>query len=202
MSETRQCPFHKIEIHKYTQECKLCVIQDERDEAESLLASATDLLNSWAREMQVEQAHDEKDIRGVIDRLWSALSSRLFAAPAPASPQVGETQPASICEAHYDCSDCNAYAEAYEKKLRAALAESDKTKNELREELLHTKSALKVAMQNYSDACNEVERARAEALEEAARLMESTNYDRSGAQSALAIRALAAQPTPAPKEKR
>jgi hypothetical protein len=45
---------------------------------ESLLASATDLLNTWAREMSVEQARTPDDIRGVIDRLWSELSTRLF----------------------------------------------------------------------------------------------------------------------------
>lgn len=45
--------------------------------ARSLLASATDLLNSWAREMAVKEAHDESDIKGVIDRLWSELSTEM-----------------------------------------------------------------------------------------------------------------------------
>jgi len=53
----------------------------ERHDADSLLASATDLLNSWAREMSVAEARDEKDIKGVIDRLWSEISSRLFSKP-------------------------------------------------------------------------------------------------------------------------
>jgi|SRR3990172_2790663 len=42
-----------------------------------LLASATDLLNSWARETGVQEARSESDIKGVIDRLWSHLSTRL-----------------------------------------------------------------------------------------------------------------------------
>ena len=46
-------------------------------ERTSLLASATDLLNSWAREMAVKEAHDEKDIKGVIDRLWNELSTEM-----------------------------------------------------------------------------------------------------------------------------
>lgn len=51
------------------------------DENASLLASATDLLNSWAREMHVQEAYNEQDIKGVIDRLWSELSTRLSATP-------------------------------------------------------------------------------------------------------------------------
>lgn len=57
--------------------------QEELD-ARCLLASATDLLNSWAREVGVQEAKDIRDIRGVADRLWSELSSRL--APAPVAP--------------------------------------------------------------------------------------------------------------------
>ena len=49
------------------------------DDALSLLASATDLLNSWAREMQVREAYNEWEIKEVVDRLWSELSTRLFA---------------------------------------------------------------------------------------------------------------------------
>src|ERR1019366_1668339 len=48
------------------------------DERASLLASATDLLNSWAREMGVHEAQTEADIKPVIDRLWSTLSIQLF----------------------------------------------------------------------------------------------------------------------------
>ena len=46
-------------------------------ESDLLLASATDLLNTWAREMSVQQAERPEEIRGVIDRLWSTLSTRL-----------------------------------------------------------------------------------------------------------------------------
>ena len=49
-----------------------------KNEALSLLASSTDLLNSWAREMGVLEARNEAGIKGVINRLWSELSTRLF----------------------------------------------------------------------------------------------------------------------------
>lgn len=51
--------------------------KQDKWEALSLLASATDLLNSWAREMAVKEAHDESDIKGVIDRLWNELSTEM-----------------------------------------------------------------------------------------------------------------------------
>ena len=46
-------------------------------ERTGLLASATDLLNSWAREIAVKEAYDELDIKGVIDRLWNELSTEM-----------------------------------------------------------------------------------------------------------------------------
>ena len=49
------------------------------DDALSLLATTTDLLNSWAREMHVREAYNEWEIKEVVDRLWSELSTRLFA---------------------------------------------------------------------------------------------------------------------------
>lgn len=48
-------------------------------EAEGLLASATDLLNMWARESGVLEAGTEADIKGVIDRLWTRHSLTLRA---------------------------------------------------------------------------------------------------------------------------
>lgn len=53
---------------------KYSITSDDRD---SLLASATDLLNSWAREMAVKEAHDESEIKEVIDRLWNELSTEM-----------------------------------------------------------------------------------------------------------------------------
>ena len=53
-------------------------LKRERDDAQGLLASATDLANSWARETGVFEAHDEKDIRGVIDRLWAKTSASFY----------------------------------------------------------------------------------------------------------------------------
>jgi hypothetical protein len=48
------------------------------DDALSLLASTTDLLNSWARETQVKEAYNEWEIKEVVDRLWSEISRRQF----------------------------------------------------------------------------------------------------------------------------
>jgi len=46
-------------------------------ELESAAASATDLANSWARELGVPEAANESGLKGVIDRLWSAASVRI-----------------------------------------------------------------------------------------------------------------------------
>jgi hypothetical protein len=52
-------------------------------DSDCLLASATDLLNSWAREMSVVEARNEEDIVRLIDRLWSELSQRIHSAAVP-----------------------------------------------------------------------------------------------------------------------
>lgn len=49
----------------------------EKWEQGSLLASTTDLLNTWARESNVTEAQNEKGIRDLADRLWSKLSGEL-----------------------------------------------------------------------------------------------------------------------------
>jgi hypothetical protein len=77
----------------------------------------------------------------------------------------------SVCEAHYDCAECNEYAEAHDAKLRAQV--------------------------------------RSEALEEAAKMIERITYrfkvlvgpGEILENAARKVRALAAQPSPAPKEK-
>lgn len=51
----------------------------EKWEQGSLLASTTDLLNTWARESNVTEAQNEKGIRDLADRLWSKLSGELCA---------------------------------------------------------------------------------------------------------------------------
>lgn len=48
------------------------------DEAQSLLAAATDLLNSWARERSIREACCEKEILKLINRLWDYDSAILF----------------------------------------------------------------------------------------------------------------------------
>ncbi len=48
------------------------------EQAESHLASATDLANSWARETSVAEARDGSGLRDLIDRLWGSLSQRYF----------------------------------------------------------------------------------------------------------------------------
>ena len=53
-----------------------------RDDSASLLASATDLLNSWARDISVTEARNESEIKLVIDRLWAECSRRIFGASA------------------------------------------------------------------------------------------------------------------------
>ena len=80
MSE-RICHLHSIPVNG-AQECSICVALDEKNDALSLLASATDLLNSWAREMSVREAYNEQDIKGVVDRLWSAISTRMSSSDA------------------------------------------------------------------------------------------------------------------------
>ena len=45
-----------------------------KDEVDAVLASATDLANSWAREVSVAEAQDERELCSVIDRLWSKTS--------------------------------------------------------------------------------------------------------------------------------
>lgn len=89
---SRQCPFHECEIPEATQECPVCALRDERDEANSTLASATDLLNSWAREMQVPEAYNESDIKGVIERLWSNVSQLLFGEAAALRARAAGTE--------------------------------------------------------------------------------------------------------------
>src|SRR5271170_7924613 len=76
-ASTRECPSHKVDIPEDTQECFICVAQDEKNDALSLLASATDFLNSWARETHVTEARTEADIKAVVNRLWSSISARL-----------------------------------------------------------------------------------------------------------------------------
>lgn len=61
--------------------CRIAELEKERDaqrdakhEAESQLASVTDLLNSWARESYVTEARDERGIKSVINGLWMAFA--------------------------------------------------------------------------------------------------------------------------------
>ena|SRR5689334_16067110 len=49
--------------------------QQERDDAESLLASATDLLNSWAREWGVVETFNEQGIKVLINELWDKAAN-------------------------------------------------------------------------------------------------------------------------------
>lgn len=48
-------------------------------ESASLLASSTDLLNSWARESYVPEASNESEIKALINRLWDAHAASLSA---------------------------------------------------------------------------------------------------------------------------
>ena len=49
-----------------------------KDEVDAVLASATDLANSWARELGVSEARNELDLGQLIDRLWAKTSTDYF----------------------------------------------------------------------------------------------------------------------------
>ena len=69
------------------------------DDAEWLLASTTDLLNSWARELGVAESERKSGIRLLADRIWSEVSRRMLAAPiTPHHEPAGTVQ----------CLDCDA----------------------------------------------------------------------------------------------
>jgi hypothetical protein len=59
-----------------------------QERAEMFLASATDLLNSWARESGVKEAESPEEICGVIDRLWSHTSTQLHKQSTPTVPDA------------------------------------------------------------------------------------------------------------------
>ncbi len=58
---------------------KLAGAIDERDEARSMLASCTDLANSWAREHSVPEARDERTLQQLIAGLWNEMMRKLGA---------------------------------------------------------------------------------------------------------------------------
>ena len=64
-------------------------LQSQKDD--SLLASATDLLNSWARESGVVKAPGPDNIKDVINRLWATLSERLYGSQKGVSPSGTES---------------------------------------------------------------------------------------------------------------
>lgn len=49
-------------------------VAKELYKAESLLASTTDLANTWAREVGVVEAYNERELKALVDRLWTRLS--------------------------------------------------------------------------------------------------------------------------------
>ena len=50
--------------------------ETKKHNAQSQLASATDFANIWARESGVLEAYDERDLKDVIDRIWSKASGQ------------------------------------------------------------------------------------------------------------------------------
>lgn len=60
-------------------ERELLEMRNQRDEAESVLASTGDLLNSWARESDVEEAWKPEKTHQLAKRLWAEWSSRYYA---------------------------------------------------------------------------------------------------------------------------
>lgn len=59
-------------------EASLAAATERAEKAESELASATDLANSWARETGVGEARDGSGLRDLVDRLWGTFSGRYF----------------------------------------------------------------------------------------------------------------------------
>src|SRR5579883_2855413 len=85
--------------------------QRERGETESLLASTTDLLNSWARESGVTETYSEKGIKVLANDLWSCYS----------------TQRQKRIEAEYERDQLRARAERAEELLSAYRRQHHKT---------------------------------------------------------------------------
>lgn len=56
------------------------------DEARWQLAAATDLANSWARELGMKEAPTEAGLRDLIDRLWAECSMRILARDGVVTP--------------------------------------------------------------------------------------------------------------------
>lgn len=57
---------------------RLRLAQAAIDRAMGVLASTTDLANSWAREIGVMEANNEYELKEVVDRIWSRTSSRFL----------------------------------------------------------------------------------------------------------------------------
>lgn len=76
-------------------------LRKRMDKAEGELASATDLANSWARELGVQEAHNETDLKGVIERLWSKLSVRVNKAEADLTEERGRVAELVSTFGHY-----------------------------------------------------------------------------------------------------
>lgn len=98
-------------------------IMTERDKAESLLASATDLLNSWARETGVMQADSPSEIKAVIDRLWVNGADKAvtgaYAAAAKLLERIAERLEESTPPEVVGALNCRQYAKAILKLIPA-----------------------------------------------------------------------------------
>ncbi len=55
-------------------DAEIARLKSRNDTAETVLASATDLGNSWAREACVMEARTTYEIGSLIDRLWACIS--------------------------------------------------------------------------------------------------------------------------------
>jgi len=89
---------------------------EAQSDAEGMLASCTDLANSWARESGVAEAERESDLKALIDRLWSHWTLRLEAQSRDAARLVkimrgiveearGKLTCSSLNCGHEDCKD-------------------------------------------------------------------------------------------------
>lgn len=105
----------------------------ERDEAESLLASATDLLNTCARENYAVQADRPTGIKFVINNIWGALSG--FRAER-------DTARAESQRMKYLVDDRESFIANYQHATELERAEHAAEAQQLRNELIANKAAL------------------------------------------------------------
>ncbi len=57
---------------------RIRMLEEKLDATEGMLATCTDLANSWAREAGVSEASTEEGLRNLLDRLWASTTASFF----------------------------------------------------------------------------------------------------------------------------